>query len=365
MRVAFDPQMFMLQEYGGITRYYCSLARALAAQPDMTVRIVAPLHVNSHLAALPPGFGGGCRVPRLPRTGRLLRLTGRLLSRPALRRFHPDLVHETYYSPDAYAPPGAKRVVTVVDMIHELFPETFAKNDPTSAWKRLATQRADHVLCISESTRRDLLERIDLPAEKVSVVHLGFDLPEIGTATAAAPSRPYLLHVGQRGGYKNFTGLLRAFAGSARLKRDCDLLCFGGGAFTREERALIGSLGFADGQISQRGGDDAALAAAYRAAAAFVYPSLYEGFGIPLLEAMSQGCPVICGNTGSFPEVAGDAAEYFDPRDADSLHAALERLLESPARRDELIRHGRARAAQFSWARCAAETRAVYERVLA
>jgi glycosyltransferase involved in cell wall biosynthesis len=124
-------------------------------------------------------------------------------------------------------------------------------------------------------------------------------------------------------------------------------------------------MGLSDQDIVHLTADsDASLAALYIGATAFVYPSLYEGFGIPVLEAMTLGCPVLCSDSSSLPEVAGDAAEYFDPARTDSLRAALESVVGSATRRAELASRGRARAALFSWERCARETLAVYRSVV-
>lgn len=360
MRVAYDPQAFLIQEYGGLSRYFCRLAEALARRPGVTPRIFAPLHLNAHLAELPRPLVRGLRVPRVPRTGRALRFASRLAARAAIARFRPEIVHETYYSPRSLAPRGVPRVVTVLDMIHELFPGSFAPRDPVSGWKRLAVTRADRVLCISESTRRDLLALIPLPAEKVAVVPLGFDPPAPFGAPPAPGGRPYLLYVGQRDGYKNFSGLLEAFAASPRLRGEFELRCFGGGPFTRAERERIRALGLPGERVTRAGGGDEALGAAYAGAALFVYPSRYEGFGIPPLEAMARDCPVACSATSSLPEVAGDAAAYFNPDDPQAIRAALEALLDDPRRRADLVARGRERIRLFSWDRCADATLAVY-----
>lgn len=365
MRVAFDQQMFLLQEYGGITRYVCSLAKGLALFPDAAVKIFAPLHFNSHLEQLKDSnLVWGWRAPHIRGTGRLIVSVSPYLARQGMRNFHPDVIHETYFSSIDFVPAGAKRVITVYDMIHERFASLYPESSVTTAAKKIAVTRADHVICISESTRRDLLDLFNLPENKVSVVYLGYDmlapsevvnamLPEI-----ALP--PYLLYVGSRGGYKNFEGFLRAVASSEFLKRNFLIVCFGGGKLTRNEVALIEELGLDEGNIRQIGGGDDVLARLYRDAEAFIYPSLYEGFGIPPLEAMSLGCPVICSNTSSIPEVVDDAGEYFDPGNTVSICAAIENVMQSRTRRGELVEKGRKRCALFSWERCASETMSIY-----
>jgi len=134
----------------------------------------------------------------------------------------------------------------------------------------------------------------------------------------------------------------------------------GGKKFSQDETNLIQSLGLSTNKIRHINGDDQDLARLYRQASAFVYPSLYEGFGIPLLEAMSFGCPVVCSNTSSFPEVAGNACEFFDPYDHDSIAHALEKVLFSTELSKQLVELGKERIKSFSWEKCAAQTYAVY-----
>lgn len=366
MRIAYDYQVFNDQRYGGISRYFFEVASRLARTPGLQVGIVAPLHVNAYLAeARPPLELLGCRAPDWPRTGRLFRQLNHWLSGPALRRFGPDIVHETYYARQRTSAAGPRVVLTVLDMIHERFPESFSPRDITFGAKARAVERADRIICISENTKRDLLEIMSPDPAKVSVVHLGFSLTHRpAVAAAAGTSRPYLLYVGARGGYKNFSALLEAYAANAGLHGNYDLVAFGGGGFTATEHALIARLGLRATQVMQRSGGDDALADHYQRAALFIYPSLYEGFGIPPLEAMSFDCPVVTHNASSIPEVVGDAAELTDCSDPGKLCTAVERVLTDGSRRSELIALGRQRLKHFSWERCATETLAVYRGVL-
>ena len=139
---------------------------------------------------------------------------------------------------------------------------------------------------------------------------------------------------------------------------------FWGGAFTKKEKELFRSLKIPENKIVQISGNDMLLSSLYSSAEAFIFPSLYEGFGLPLLEAMSADCPVICSNASSFPEVAGNAAEYFDPESEESLIDALENLLFDEVRKKSLIKAGLDRVKCFSWEKCATETEAVYTKLL-
>jgi glycosyltransferase involved in cell wall biosynthesis len=210
-----------------------------------------------------------------------------------------------------------------------------------------------------------LIQLHGVAREKTSVIHLGFTLSKANAPVVPSVSRPFLLYVGSRAGYKNFAGLLQAYASSPDLLKHYLLVAFGGGALTATELDLARKLGIPAGQLVQIPGGDDVLAGLYRQAAAFIYPSLYEGFGIPPLEAMSFDCPVVCSNTSSIPEVVGDAALLFDPLSPERMAEAICATVGDEATRQRLIARGRKRVKQFSWAACAQQTMSVYERVLA
>ncbi len=368
MKIIFDHQIFVLQSYGGISRYFVSLAKGLVAMGEQ-VDVLAPLHQNRYLRDLPSKMVHGVELERFPpKTGRLAFLPNHLLSRFKLAGLGADILHETYYSAKPVSTAAKGNVVTVYDMIHEKYPDNFSWHDRTSNNKRLAVARADHVICISHSTKNDLCELFGVPEEKVSVVHLGFE--KFAThSSAVAPmtdvTRPFLLYVGSRGGYKNFEAMLRSVALSAELKNTFDVVAFGGGAFRVDEQALIEQLGFGPNAVRQVGGGADILGQLYTQAYAFVYPSLYEGFGLPPLEAMAHDCPVITSNSSSIPEVVGDAGAYFEPLDIESQADAITSVVFDGQRRSSLINAGRQRLQLFSWERCAHETQAVYQKVLA
>ena len=363
MRIAYDNQVFCNQSYGGISRYFVRLAEQLSSA-NIQIRIFASLHQNHYLAQLPTSIVFGHILSSYPpRGGRIIRKFNDALSKNAIKYWMPDLVHETYYAKVGSAPKGCPTVITVYDMIHELFPESFSPFDNTSEIKRIAIERADHIICISESTRQDLIRYFNTSLQKITVVHLGVDKYSIAKLTekqSITIKKPYLLYVGNRKGYKNFSYLLRALSSSCKLKNDFDLLAFGGGQFDQMELMLLSELGYNQNQVQHIDGDDQLLGKLYKEATAFVYPSLYEGFGLPPLEAMAHDCPVISSNISSMPEVIGDAAEYFNPTSIENIKQAIENVVYSPSRMEELIRQGNIRLKNFSWKRCTEETLAVY-----
>ena len=254
-------------------------------------------------------------------------------------------------------------VITVHDMIQELFPGMVASSARQIEEKRKAILAAQAIICVSENTKRDLLERYRLPDDRVTVTHLASELDiELAYGDESVPARPYFLYVGSRYTYKNFDGLLLAFAKAISIQPDL-VLCVVGVPFNDVERKRIAELNLADyienyGQVSDR-----YLAKLYRCSVAFVYPSLYEGFGIPSLEAMACGTAVVASDCSSIPEVVGDAGILFNPAVVTDLTDILLMLLNSPTERDRLIDKGFQRAKQFSWDKTAAQTVELYRSV--
>ena len=363
MKIAYDYQIFSIQRYGGISRYFFELANHLTGSDDGIIEclINSPLYVNKYLRFSSHHLKiNGISAPTIPKTERIRSSINRRLSQLAFKRWHPDIVHETYYSPKCVSSPGSRIVLTVYDMIHELYPGQFSAGDKTKEYKKIAVERADHIICISDNTRNDLIRFLAVPQNKISVVHLGFTLAHNNMAKLSRQTRPFLLYVGSRGGYKNFEGLLSAYASRSELRDNFDLVAFGGGPLKPFELEVIQQLHVPHKQVQYIAGDDAVLASLYQQAAVFVYPSLYEGFGIPPLEAMSFDCPVACSNTSSIPEVVGEAAIQFNPLNTDAIADSLVKLLSSLTLRNTLIMRGRDRVKMFSWDKCAMETLNIY-----
>jgi len=364
MRVSFDSQIFAMQPYGGISRYFTRIAKGLLSL-EQQVGIFAPLYQNNHLLSLSNEIVFGRHTDGFPpKTLRLLLAYNYFRSRSRIEKWKPDVVHETYFARYASAPQGCPTVITVYDMIHELFANEMPVTANTAALKRIAVDRADAVICISENTKLDLMRLHGVPASKIFVVHLGFDH---FVARQKSPhlsddirSKPFLLYVGHRAGYKNFSGFLKSVAASKKLISDFDIVAFGGANFSFSELRLIKSLGFAEGQVRHKSGSDVILGNLYNLARAFVYPSRYEGFGIPPLEAMAHCCPVISSNTSSMPEVIGSAGEYFNPVDIDDMCLAIERVVYSDSRINELRILGGKQLTSYSWDKCSKETLGVY-----
>jgi glycosyltransferase involved in cell wall biosynthesis len=365
----FDYQIFSQQKFGGISRYFCEIASRIQGQGGWHTRVLAPVYFNEYLADSRLAIHGFYVPAPDRRMERLYDALNKRVSPPLLSRSKADILHQTYYS--ASVPVfGGRRVVTVFDMIHELYPQYFSEKDlVVSQYKRQAVEAADHVLCISRRTADDLMAILGVSPDKITVTHLGlspvFEQSTMLPTRSPGPEiRPYFLYVGNRTGYTNFAKVMQAYAASNLLSDGFDVVAFGGRPFARDEIRMLKGLRLRTDAVRQQFGDDETLARVYAGARAFIYPSDYEGFGIPPLEAMASGCPVACSNRSCMPEIVGDAAEYFDPAQAETIRAALETVAFDDVRRNELIAAGKLRYRRFSWRRCADETRSAYEKAL-
>jgi glycosyltransferase involved in cell wall biosynthesis len=291
-----------------------------------------------------------------------------------------ELVHSLASTAPAWG--RFRRVVTVHDLIYAHYPEAHAgiRDRGMRLLVPLAVRRSDRVIAISQSTRHDLVELLGTPAEKIDVVPQGLRLPGgspagQGARQAAPPAeqtraryalgeRRVLLSLSAKRPHKNLLALIGALARVPAERRP--LLVLPGyptwhEAELREQARALG----VDQDVRFPGWLPAEeVEGLWVVADAFVYPSLYEGFGLPVLEAMARGVPVACSNASSLPEVAGEAALLFDPHDERALASALERLLSDPAEAERLRALGLERARQFSWERTAQLTLESYRRAL-
>lgn len=343
MRLHIDGIIFSLQQHGGITVYFRELLRRFQPEHETTLTFESPWHQGIDSSFLP---------------------CVRCVERPArlLERLRPARVvgggktvfHSSYYRrPERCSIPT---VVTVHDFVYQRFvrgPRGWARS-----WlMNSAILQAQHIICISEATRQDLLEFVPIRSDqRVSVIHNGVsDVFRLLNVKTAVGNRPYILFIGQRGGYKNFDLALRALS----LLPDLELHCVGGGPLRGEELAghnlatqrRVRHLGFVT---------DEQLNVLYNSAFCLLYPSSYEGFGIPLLEAMRAGCPVVCIDSKAVVEVGGGALCVSEhASDPVALAQAVLRLGDDDERQ-RFRALGFSRGKQFSWDQCFEQTLAVY-----
>jgi glycosyltransferase involved in cell wall biosynthesis len=364
MRILYDHQVFSLQNLGGASRYFYELMRFMATVPDVQTEVMlgisgtiypfrdlprSKVRVTGFKESLPPGT--------------LRYMANEAWSNLAVPfRGKMDVYHPTTYlrMPMVRA---RKVIATHHDCTHERFPELFPDVKKVLWARKWLFPRVDAILCNSESTRQDLLRFYNVDPAKTRMVHHALTplprSPEAAESLRKRLRRDYVLYVGMRAAFKNFGGLLQAFRDTG-LHDALDLLVLGGGALTAGEKTLMSQLGISDSIIALPIVSDELLAEAYAGAKLFVYPSLNEGFGIPPLEAMSLGCPVLTSRVSSMPEVCRDAPFYFDPADQSSFNRALLQSINDEAARQHAMERGREVAAQYSWEKCGQGTLALY-----
>ncbi|MCL2380195.1 MAG: glycosyltransferase family 4 protein [Treponema sp.] len=378
MKVLYDHQIFELQNIGGISRYFAELlAHNSMAQLSLKYsdNVYLQESVYKDYGILPKNHECKVFLPSIKFKGkrRLCKIYTKMcnkiynkktlsLSVKNLKKSNYDIFHPTYY--DTYFLKYLKHkpfVLTVYDMIHELFPYYYfndVNNENTILNKQYLISQANTIISISESTKKDILRFFPDLSEKIKVIYLGSSFQQLDRRVK---KERFILFTGLRTNYKNFDVFIQTVA-PLLLKYDLRLICTGP-PFNTTENALLEELNICDRVISKFASDEE-LKDLYAKALVFVFPSLYEGFGIPVLEAFASGCPAILSNTSSLPEVGGDAALYFDPYSPDDMRNQIERVITSPSLRGEMAAKGKERLKMFSWKKCAEETMEVYKKLM-
>jgi glycosyltransferase involved in cell wall biosynthesis len=364
MKIFFDSQIFGLQDYGGISRYYSELLKRLGSK---YIKLITPPFVhNNHYLTKNRLWYKDRILNKFKYKNYFYFLLNYFMQIPTILQNNYDIIHPTYY--EIYYPRyicKKKVVITVYDLIHEKLNKEYKKlSNSISVKKAKYLKRADRIIAISKNTKKDIVEIYKVPEEKIDVVYLGNSLDEWDKIIKLQLPKKYILFVGQRWLYKNFNNFI--IAASKILKNDSSLkvVCAGGGKFTHKENILLKKLKIEKQVCHISFSLDRDLSEIYARALLFVYPSLYEGFGIPILEAFSTKTALAVSNTSCFPEIAGDAALFFDPSNVDSIKNAISRFLDDENLRKKMINKGTKRLKLFSWEKTAKETIKVYKKAM-
>ena len=361
MRIFYDHQTFGLQKFGGISRYFVELMSRLPDGYDVDNSVV--FSDNVYLNGASDKLAKGRPFRHVVRGDfRIKALVNKIDSLRRVRAGRFDVFHPTYYDP--YFLKSLKRpyVITVHDMIHEKFREMFSPKDKTEIFKKEVVAKADKIIAISQNTKKDIIDIYGIPDDRIEVIYHGHSCSGRQAVPVDGLPEKYILFVGQRGGYKNFDMLLRAFARIHRIYPEVKLVCTGR-VFSGQEMADIASLRL-ENAVYRYFVSDAQLDYLYNKALCFVFPSLYEGFGIPILESFAARCPIALSNTSCFPEIARDGGVYFDPYDEDSVYETLMKLTDDSSLRGELVAKGSSILQNYSWDKMAAATAEVYRSVV-
>ena len=374
MRVVVNA-LFLAPPMGGVETYLRELCRELLAHPDAP-ELTVLLNPEGHAKLAAEDWAGGAELVRCPRLGRAgVRAVSELAVVGALAdRRRADVVHSVAMTGPLFS--RAARVVTIPDTVWITHPEDTVTH---RMWRTVVPRvvaRADRVVAISHDSGRQIRENLGVAPGRIDVIPLGFGTAA-GTTAVTPPDAlrerlglgpgPIVLNVGQKKPHRNLERLVDALATVRATVPDAQLVLPGppnpeaqATLLARAARAGVADAVTIPGFVAAED-----LEGLYAAATAFLLPSLVEGFGLPVLEAMARGLPVACSRGSAPGEVAGDAGLLFDPTSVEEISAATVALLTDAPLRERLAAAGRARAATYTWERCADETLASYRRALA
>jgi len=382
MKILFDSQIFDLQRYGGISRYFSELFRSFNLNNNLEYSVPIRDNDNEYLKKINPfkekNFSNRY-FSKIKGKSLLYKIAdifdrnnNKNLTIRELKKQNFDIFHPTYYS--TYFLKYLKNkplVLTVYDMIHEIYPEYFfLDHGKTIKQKKKLILRADKIIAISESTKKDIMRFYNVKDDKIKVIYLGNSLSlqiDIGQLSFKNVPPRYILFVGSRSVYKNFIYFIESISILLNNDKDLHVIVAGGysgkNLFSNEEIKIFTKLNVQE-QILYYSADDKALAYLYNHAICFVFPTLYEGFGIPVLEAFACDCPVVISETSSLPEVGGDAAVYFNPKDGNNIMESVKRVIYDDNLRQEMIIKGKEQLKKFSWDKTSEETLKVYSSLI-
>jgi len=365
IKILFDAQIFCNQKFGGISRYFSELMVGIKNDPHFENALHKFYTDNKHLQTYSfskfssfinlPYFRGKARINKFL-VNQQQQTINKLLRDGKYNVFHP-----TYYDTEflKYLPKNKPFVLTVHDMIHELLLDKLENIHKETTDKQVLIPKASHIIAVSENTKQDILSLYPkINADKISVIYHGNSLKNSNSLKTKLTYR-YFLYVGLRNSYKNFNWLLQNIAPYLK-KNQLNLVCAGGEYFNDAELLLIKQLNIEDQIHHVSISSDLYLVSLYKNAIALIFPSLYEGFGIPILEAFSCECPVILNNNSSLPEIAKDAALYFNVENPEGLLNHMNNI-QGIEVRNRLIEKGKLQLKNYSWEKSVQEHLKIYQ----
>ncbi len=379
MKILYDTQCFDMQKFGGISRYFCEIMKNLPSDNEFYLPCVYSRNEYLKQSQLVNFVEDKSSIdyffPNIDFIGKkhLYSLKNRFFPSKSLRNRQEciealqnqnfDVFHPTYYNPYFLEYIGTKPfVLTVHDMIHELYPEFFKDTDKIIKNKKLLAEKAAKIIAVSLKTKEDIVKFYGPSfADKIEVIYHGSSLkmPDSASENSNFKTRfgKYFLFTGSRNIYKNFLFMIESCA-EFLIEKDLKIVC-SGSPFSNIEKKLFDSLNISD-RIIHYFASDKELFWLYKDAIAFIFPSYYEGFGIPILEAFEAETPCLLANTSCFPEIAGEAALYFDPKNKSEMVSVMAQISDKNFA-EQLVQKGKKRLANFSWKQTAKETINIYK----
>jgi glycosyltransferase involved in cell wall biosynthesis len=367
LKILFDHQAFTIQRYGGISRYFFELLSRFDSHENYELSCLFSNneYLKDNRLSNQRYFFNNISFKGKERIINFLNEKRSLYN---INRHNYDIFHPTYYSNyflnNTFHKPF---VITCYDMIHEKFSDKFIelKNDKVLIKnKEILLRNASKIIAISECTKKDIIDFYNIESSKIEVIYLGSNLKlETNPNQFLIPNFDYLLFVGNRGLYKNFIKLINSIR-ELLINFNIKMICAGGGSFNNLEKEFINNLELNKHLIYLPILNDSYLSNLYNNSKFFIFPSLYEGFGIPILEAFACKTPVLASKAGSLFEIGDIAADYFDPYDDQSIYTATKSLIFDTNRRNELISLGYERLNLFSFDKTYHQTLGVYKSLL-
>lgn len=374
MKILYDHQIFQMQEFGGISKVYCEMIPLLNKYCNCSISVKYSNNQYLHNTHLVKGikYLKKYNIPFLSKLSlyqtdfvqRILynKNRNKTISIRSLKKQKFDVFEPTFFDPYFLDYLNGKPfVLQIHDMIPELFPMYYEKQHPQIINKRILSPLAAHIHTPSQKTKDDLVNLLNIDPSKITVIPHGWS-PMPTPNTERPINNPYILFVGERNGYKNFSKALQELALIKQKEPDLHLICTGKD-FSIDEMKEISLMGLTD-SIHHIYASESMLSTMYFYAEAFIYPSAYEGFGLPILEAWSLDCPVFLNNASCFPEIAGDAAVYFDIEQYGDLAEKMISFLHS-SEKDKLtlITKQSNRLKIYSWDKTAELLYEMYSRI--
>lgn len=362
MNILFDYQALCMQKYGGVSRYVFEIATRMNKINDVNIDVKSFFSINYYFEM----YYKKQSLNKYPKhIKRLVEVFNKVyISFINENKF--DIIHPTYYDPYIINKFKGKLIITVHDMTHELFYSNKQWAKQTIENKRRCIYAADKIIAVSQCTKNDILKFYsDIPQDKIVVIYHGSSIEFSKKKNKQIMHLPdnYILFMGNRSEYKNFINYVKAVAPIIIKNPNYYLVFGGGGNFTPVEIELLEGENIADKAI-QLNYSDNELNFVYSKAKCFVYPSLYEGFGIPILEAFACECPTLISKASCFPEVAEDASEYFDPTNIVDMREKIISVVFDEEKRSLLATKGSQRLLNFSWENAVEKTYEIYTSLL-
>lgn len=375
IKILFDHQIFDSQRIGGISRYHFEIISRLKENSILPVKVSQNEYLkNASFITLENdkySFENFFPNKNFKGKGKLFNIRNKVFKKKPisnkdevikmLKEQNFDVFHPTYY--DTYFLEYLNKkpfVITIHDMIYEKYPELLADSQQIIENKKVLIKNAEHIIAISENTKKDIIDLYDIDKSKISVIYHGSSLKQKSNTSINPKEKfgTYILFTGGRTTYKNFYFMINAICEYIKEK-NINIVCTGG-SFTSQEIEIFNALKI-QSNIFHYYVPDNELYSLYHNAAAFIFPSYYEGFGIPILEAFEAECPLVLSNASCFPEIAGDAAYYFEPKSKKELITAIEKAINdsSPIKSKKALKFLK----QFTWEESAKKHLEVYRSI--